>query len=296
VTGGAAIAALGALVVLAGDGLNANGGAGPAPVVLGLAVLSAGLAAGGERVPPALRVAGGLAVALVALTMLDLVPVIRYSADLAPFGGLVAVSGRVIAAIGALVVLVAVAAGIRRVRKVLEAPGSPDGPAADTAPKRRRPTPARTLATFGAGMILVAWAVLLAVGEGFALRLIDGLGLAAAILAAAVASSATGDRLVPATFVRPVLAAVALLSVLDGLVAVVPYAGDLAASGPASVASFGVYLAVAVPLIGVLVLDLRGPFRRIRTSPPQASPPTTPPPPPETPPVSPPPAPDTSTA
>jgi hypothetical protein len=249
VLGGGAVAAVGAALQLASGGRNANGSAGVAVVVLIVALAMIGLWLGGRRRRELLVYLSGLATSLVVLTALDLIPVVRYSGSLDAFGGPVGAVGRAIALAGAAATL----AGAPPDRRVVRAPRSTD----------------RTMLVAGTAALVIAWVLLLGVAEGFAMRPIDGLGLTAAILSVTATSTIDSAQARPGT--TAVLAGIAALVVLDGLVSVLGGLGGLAGSGAVSLVALAVYILGGALLGAAAAVMARGSLTRpAATSPPSA--------------------------
>jgi hypothetical protein len=260
VVAGAVVVVAGAALVLMTGGVNTNGGTGPAALVLALglaAAVRAFLPPRFERWVPG-GIAGGIVLAILAISVLELVPAVRYSGDLDPFGGLLGVVGRIVFLAGS-VVLALGAVLARRGR------GTPD--AAESG--RRRPTAGRALAVLAAVAVVVGWALMTALGEGFAMRLVDALGITAVLLAAALRPAADGPAWM--ALLRPLLGGITVVVIVDTVLAIVPHLERIAGA-PLSLVAFGIHTAALVPLIALLILDLRGPIRRARESRPPAPP------------------------
>lgn len=241
---GGALAFAGGLVLVGTDGLNANGTPGPAGVVVlgaAIAVASFILRRGHADLVIALA-AGVLLVAIV-----EAIPPIRYSADLDAFGGIVGAAARTVALAGSVALLIGLAW-----------PPAPRGILRLDSPLGRLPM---TLLLAGAGLLIVGWLALVAVGIGFAPRVVDGLALVAACLMVATARTSAIEG--PAAmrlafrFAPTALAAAVAIVTLDSILTMGARFGDLLASGPASVSAYLVYVASALPLVAAVALVLR---------------------------------------
>lgn len=250
--GGGALAVLGGLILLAVDGMNANGAPGPTlVVVIGAAIaIAARLLGRGRRDLVTALVAGVLLVAIV-----EAIPPIRYSADLDAFGGVVGAIARGAVLAGSIGLLVGVG-------------GRPDATRilALDSPLGRIPI---LLLVAGAALLTVGWLALVSIGVGFAPRVIDGLALVAASLAVAAARgpvSAAGPALLALglRFAPIVLAGGVALVTLGSILAIGDGFDDLLASGVASVAAYAIYAASAIPFIAAVVLVTMPLVRSVR--------------------------------
>jgi hypothetical protein len=241
---GGALAFIGGLVLIGTDGLNANGTPGPAVVVVlgaAIAVASLVLRRGRKELVTALAT-GTLLVAII-----EAIPPIRYSADLAAFGGILGAVARAVAVAGTMALLVGVAGRNDPRRRI-----------ALESTIGRLPM---LLILAGTALLVVGWLTLVGVGVGFAPRVIDGLAVVAACLAVATARTRVEDGPAPIRlafrFGPAFLAAVVAFVTLDSILAIAGRFGDLLGSGPSSAVAYLVYLASAVPFLAAAALVLR---------------------------------------
>lgn len=251
---GASLATIGALVVTGTANRNANGAAGTAVVVLALAVADMGFVPVLRRRPDVAGVLVRWSSALAALAVLDMIQPIRYSGDLDVFGGAVGAAGRGLTLVGAGMLL----AGVVVLRRGLVLPPQPAEP---------RLTPIRVLHGGGAALLVLAWLILLALADGFAMRAIDAIAVVSACLALPVADF-TRRLGVPArwsdlaaTGPAAALASLAALIIFDGALVVVSGIGELTDSGVVNVAGFALYLTAGLTLVGAAIVSLIGLIR-----------------------------------
>lgn len=235
---GAAGLAVGALAVLAARGRNLNDVPGASSVLLVLALLVAGAwvigLRAGERSSPAAMVAAAAALAAVTLAALETVEVVRagFATDRL---GLMGLAGRLICLVAAVLLVI----GTRARGPRLRVRGQP---------------PAALLMAAGAVGVVVGWALLIGLASGFAIRVLDAAGIAAAVGAGSVAVSATGRG---ARLAVVGLGLVVLLAGLDVVLVLAPRFGSLLDSDPAGPASLAVYLAGAVAVVAGAALTAR---------------------------------------
>ena len=246
---GASLATIGAIVVTGTANRNANGAASTAAVIVVLAVVGVGFVPVLRRRPDVVGVLVGWSSALTALAVLDLIHPIRYSGDLDVFGGAAGAVGRGLTVVGAGMLL----AGVVALRRGLALPPRTAEP---------RLTPIRVLLGGGAALLVLAWFVLLALADGFAMRAIDAIAVASACLALPVADL-TRRLAVPARWSDMVatgspaaLASLAALIIFDGVLVVVGRIGELTGSGLVNVAGVALYLLAGFTLVGAVIVFL----------------------------------------
>jgi hypothetical protein len=254
---GAIAVLVGALMMAISGGVGANGDGGIA-LVVALGAIAVVALRGAAIVRPGTRDAAetvlpGLALGLVAVTALDLVQPVRYSADLEVFGGPLGLAGRLVALLGAAVIL------------------------AGTPPRRLgSPSLAGRLVVGGLLAMVAGWLLLLVLAEGFAMRSIESVGLfAVAVAATAPAPSGALRRgsgsigVLARDIVRPIAALTGTLVVFEGVLSVVGELGPLAGA-PAGVVGLVLYLAGGLLLAAAAFLDLRPLAASLRPSEPRS--------------------------
>jgi len=253
---GAVGTGIGSLLQAAAGTQNVNGAPGAWPVLLAGAAAGAAAAAMIGPGRPALArwrdVSIGIALGVVAVALLDLVELGR-GIDDATVGGLVGRLGRVVAAASAIVLLVGLLARRR-------GGGGPSWLAG------LRETPRYHVARLGGLVVIVGWAVLVAQGQGFAIRTVDAVGvvIVGVILAGlgALASDEGSDRRGRAT--AGVLAAIIVVIGLDTAIIVAGQLDPIVRDGPATFGGYALYLA-GVVIVGVgginATIGLRRPRR-----------------------------------
>lgn len=239
-------AAAGSLAVLASNGRNANGVPGASPIILILALISAGgwwrLRRRGPLSSMDLPLLMAAPLALTALVLLELLETIRigFATQQLGVGGLV---GRVAAAAGGSLLIVGLLAG-RRI-------------------PLRWPVGVAWLTIGGALLIVAGWVLLIGVAADFAMRVLDAVGIAAAVGAASLASAGLADR--RARLMLTALAAIVVAVGFDVVVTLAPHLSTLVAGGSGSLLLVMAYL-VGVVAIGASAI-LAGRTAHSRTDP-----------------------------